>query len=91
MDLIFDISGFNSWDDLGAAVNELADADIGLMSVMTGIGWDVTLTTVGASWLSEADLYLRIAAIINIKNPAAITCINGDLITTDDGQRFINQ
>jgi len=56
VDLIIDISGFNSWDEFGAAVNELSAANIGGDSIMTGIGWDVTITTVGASWLSEANL-----------------------------------
>jgi hypothetical protein len=55
VDLIIDITGANSWDALGAPVNETDSADIGTGGIMTGIGWDVTITTVGASWLSEAE------------------------------------
>ncbi len=61
----YDITGAQSWDDFGAAANEVQAIDaaalIGLPSgtpvVLHGIGWDVTIETVGASWLSEASLY----------------------------------
>ncbi len=61
----YDISGAESWDDYGAATNEIHVVDvaslIGLPSgtavTMNGIGWDVTIETVGGSWLSEATMY----------------------------------
>jgi hypothetical protein len=61
----YDISGAESWDGYGAATNEVrvldAAALIGLPSgtpvTMNGIGWDVTIETVGQSWLSEATMY----------------------------------
>jgi hypothetical protein len=61
----YDISGAESWDDYGAATNEIHVVDvaslIGLPSgtavTMNGIGWDVTIETVGYSWLSEATMY----------------------------------
>jgi hypothetical protein len=61
----YDISGAESWDSYGAATNEVHVVDvaslIGLPSgtavTMNGIGWDVTIETVGYSWLSEATMY----------------------------------
>jgi hypothetical protein len=61
----YDITGSQSWDGYGMAVNEVhaidAAALIGLPSgtpvTMNGIGWDVTIETVGNSWLSEATMY----------------------------------
>lgn len=59
------ITGAQSWDAYAAATNEVhvldAAALIGLPSgtpvTMNGIGWDVTIETVGGSWLSEARMY----------------------------------
>lgn len=57
-----DVDGVESWDGPGDADNtilvvDLADA-LGLAGgssvTITGIGWDVVISTVGASWLSEA-------------------------------------
>ena len=61
----YDISGVQSWDALSAAANEVHVVDvasmIGLPSgtavTMNGIGWDVTIETVGGSYLSEARMY----------------------------------
>jgi hypothetical protein len=61
----YDISGAQSWDAYAAATNEVhvldAAALIGLPSgtpvTMNGIGWDVTIETVGGSYLSEARMY----------------------------------
>ena len=61
----YDISGAESWDGYGAATNEVHVIDaanlVGLPSgtavTMNGIGWDVTIETVGASYLSEATMY----------------------------------
>ena len=59
----YDVSGINSWDDssdpFGANESYVFDvaAALGLASgsavTITGIGWDVAITTVGLSWLSE--------------------------------------
>ncbi|MEM9372639.1 MAG: PEP-CTERM sorting domain-containing protein [Planctomycetota bacterium] len=51
-----DISGVNSWDFQGASVNEIISVNIGGDFLVTGIGWDVNLSTIGASWLSETTL-----------------------------------
>jgi len=54
-----------SWDGLGDADNTVMSIDMaalfGLSSGsaidLNGIAWDVTVSTVGASWLSEATMY----------------------------------
>lgn len=51
-----DISGINSWDSVGASVNETLSIALGGDYLVIGVGWDVTVSTVGASWLSEATL-----------------------------------
>lgn len=43
-----------SWDIQGSALNTVLSVNIGAGNTITGIGWDVDITTVGASWLSEA-------------------------------------
>ena len=56
--VVFDVSGINSWDSFGSANNETyTNGDGGTGAEFTGIGWDVTIATVGGSWLSEARIY----------------------------------
>jgi uncharacterized protein (TIGR03382 family) len=53
-----DLTGFTSFDSLGSAINETATMALGANATVIGIGWDnVTIQTVGASWLSEAVIY----------------------------------
>ena len=52
--MVLDVSGMNSWDGQGAAINEILSAFIGNGAIITGIAWDVTLTTFNGSWGSEA-------------------------------------
>ncbi len=52
--IIVDISGYNSNDAQGSALNEILTVALGVGAEMTGIGWDVYLTTIGGSWASEA-------------------------------------
>ena len=52
-----DITGVESWDVLDDPDNVVFAEVLGAGAIMTGIGWDVTITTVGASWLSEARSY----------------------------------
>jgi hypothetical protein len=52
-----DITGVESWDLLDDPDNTVLTECLGEGAAMTGVGWDVTLTTVGASWLSEAVTY----------------------------------
>ncbi len=53
-----DLSGIDSWDVQGDPDNLVISLDLGAGSVLTGIGWDVTLTPVGASWYSEPTIGL---------------------------------
>lgn len=55
--LVLDISGEDSWDGLNDASNTVLVVPLGAGASMTDIGWDVNLTTVGGSWLSEARFY----------------------------------
>lgn len=48
-----DISGFNSVDSAGSPLNDSIDLFIGQGWLLYAIEWDVTIATVGASWLSE--------------------------------------
>jgi len=57
-ELVIQIDGLNSWDEQGAAVNEIIHQGLN-GDFVTGIGWDLTITTVGASWLSEATIRLE--------------------------------
>lgn len=49
-----DISGSQFWDTQGSAFNEILQIDLGPNFFVKGIGWDLTLSTVGASWASDA-------------------------------------
>lgn len=60
-----DLSGVASWDAQGDSDNDILLIDVnaalggvsGAAATMTGIGWDNTIATQGASWLSEAVMY----------------------------------
>lgn len=49
------VSGTPSWDSYGSPNNVVMTPNIGAGSHVTGIGYDVTLHTNGASWLSELE------------------------------------
>lgn len=55
--VVLDISGEQSWDAVYDSSNTILYVPIPTGKQMTGIGWDVTLATVGGSWLSEARFY----------------------------------
>lgn len=55
--LVVDISGEDSWDLLNDPSNTVLVVPLGVGASMTDIGWDVNLSTVGGSWLSEARFY----------------------------------
>ncbi len=57
VDINFDVTGVQSWDAFGDTSNDVFGVDLGAGFIdyhVIGIGWDVDLTAVGASWLSEA-------------------------------------
>jgi len=51
---IVSIEGLFSNDAQGSALNEILSFPVGYSSEITGMSWDVTLTTFGGSWASEA-------------------------------------
>ncbi len=61
----FNVAGIASWDLQGSGFNTVVNFDLasalgyapGTPITMNGIGWDVNLATVGASWLSEMGIY----------------------------------
>ncbi|MDX9910514.1 MAG: PEP-CTERM sorting domain-containing protein [Phycisphaerales bacterium] len=63
VDLVFDVSGVDSWDTFGSPNNDVFSINIGANSHVIGIGWDVDISTVGASWLSEATVDFTDSAI----------------------------
>ncbi|MEM1330327.1 MAG: PEP-CTERM sorting domain-containing protein [Planctomycetota bacterium] len=84
--LSIDISGINSWDLEGAFDNESITSDIaaalgaasGTPVGIDGIGWDVSLDTVGASWLSEATILFDDADAPGSLTSIALTVGVGD-------------
>lgn len=64
-DILSSVAGSNSWDLVSDGSNEILLVDVATLAgqpagtpmVMTGIGWNVSLATVGASWRSEARFY----------------------------------
>jgi len=61
----FNVAGIASWDAQGSGFNTVVNFDLasalgyapGTSITMNGIGWNVNLATVGASWLSEMGVY----------------------------------
>ena len=54
--MTIDISGIDSWDAQLAAGNTILDVFVSDAAVITGISWNVNLTTYNGSWASEAVL-----------------------------------
>ncbi|MEM6638745.1 MAG: VPLPA-CTERM sorting domain-containing protein [Pseudomonadota bacterium] len=63
---IIDLSDVASWDAVGDIDNTILMIDLGVDSVVTGIGWDVTITPQGDSWYSEAAVGLGTATDPNL-------------------------
>ena len=51
--MVIDVSGFSSWDEQGNAINESLAVFVGVGAEITGLSWDVNITSAGASWASE--------------------------------------
>lgn len=91
-----DITGVESFDGLNDPDNTVLIEAVGTECTMTGIGWDVTLTTIGASWLSEAVTYfddvgqdgmgLFLTVGVGDNMPGTMTYSSGGIIDlTDNG------
>jgi hypothetical protein len=59
MTITLDLSGVNSWDALGDVDNELMSVQLFSFSQVIGISWDVNISTLNASWLSESVMNLE--------------------------------
>jgi hypothetical protein len=55
-DLTVNFAGIQSWDSQGEATNTVLSINALPGGVVDSISWNVSLTTVGASWLSEATI-----------------------------------
>jgi uncharacterized protein YraI len=51
---VVNVAGEQSWDLQGDPSNTILSLVIGPGEAVTGLGWDVECTTVGGSWLNEA-------------------------------------
>ena len=54
--LCVSFDGQESWDALDDSDNIVIDLDIGANNLLAGVGWDIGIASVGASWLSEATI-----------------------------------
>lgn len=95
--LSLDISGIEHLGDLNDPGNVVLAEALGPGTVVTGIGWDVVLTTVGFSWLSEAVTYvdgsdldgagllLSVGAGMDVQGTAVAFSSGGIIDLTDQG------
>lgn len=65
-----DVSGINFNDAQGSSLNEMLGVALAVGAEVTGIGWDVNLTTIGGSWASEA--------VMNFEGQIFLTVAVGD-------------
>lgn len=52
--MTIDVSGYQFNDSQGSSLNQVLSVFTGVGSVITGFSWNVNLTSIGASWGSEA-------------------------------------
>ena len=52
--MVLDVSGMQFNDAAGSPLNQIMSVLIGVGAEVTAIAWDVNLTSIGASWASEA-------------------------------------
>lgn len=55
-EITIDVSGMQFNDAAGSGLNQILSVFIGQGQLVRGIAWDVNLTTIGASWASEATM-----------------------------------
>ena len=101
--LNIDVTGVQSFDGLSSPSNTVLEIDLasalGLASgsqvTMTSVGWDVTISTFGLSWISEAQLYfddniapdlsgLFLTPGIGVNNPGTQAFSSGGMIDLSD-------
>ncbi|MFK7884138.1 MAG: PEP-CTERM sorting domain-containing protein [Phycisphaerales bacterium] len=82
-----DLGGISSNDAFGSSLNETLSVALGGDFLVTGIGWDVTTSTIGASWLSESVMtFLDSAAGLQLtwhpadETPGTATSTSGGIL-----------
>ena len=60
------LAGVASWDEEGDPSNDIINQLLGAGAIVTGLGAHVTVTTVGASWLSEVSMSFGVGGPIFI-------------------------
>jgi hypothetical protein len=55
--LVINLAGAKSFDEFGQPANQVLTFNLGAGATVAGLGWTVSLTTLGNSWLSEPFLY----------------------------------
>ncbi|MGV6813979.1 MAG: hypothetical protein ACWA5W_03100 [Phycisphaerales bacterium] len=68
--ITYDFSGYHFNDAQGSALNEVFTTDFLPFILVTGVSWDVNLTTIGASWASEATINIAGLFHINVSDDA---------------------
>ncbi len=51
--LVIDVTGIESWEFAGDALNTIMNVFVGASATITNIAWDVNMTTAGISWAEE--------------------------------------
>lgn len=74
--LVIDVSGMNSWGFQGDAQNEILSVLVGVGANITGISWDVNLTTFDVSWADENTMTFEGALSVNPGAGDAFTVFN---------------
>ena len=86
--MTIDVSGYQFNDAAGSPLNQILSVFTGVGSVITTIAWDVTLTSIGASWGSEAVMNFEDQIFLTVSGDGApVTSMNysGSADLTDAG------
>lgn len=95
LDIVVDVTGVQSMEALGDPLNEIVTTNLGDGASLTGVGWDVTITTIGGSYLSEAKIYfdgsdqdgtgLFLTPGVNVNSAGTGTYTSAVIDLTDNG------
>lgn len=86
-----DMTGAESWDLFGDPDNQILTEVMGAGAIVTGANWNLTITTVGASWLSEADAVLGSTSTPQIGLTPGFMDGNPGSMTYTDGIDFTDE
>lgn len=84
--LSFDVSGAFSNDGIGDPVNEVYLLDVGTLSTITSVGWNVVLTADAPSWVSEMMVDITSTNFSGVTlNPGEGADVSGTQAFSSDG------